>query len=137
MKTSFFFLVLSFIGFVSCMVFNRNHYHRIFSKHDNNENTQNDHRNNRLNDKNVNSKIKNAQDLFICLADRCYSIQEYRILPENTFSCHEKNILVELLTLKNYNITDKAIEGYLTQTRTIVASQEISTICQIVKRYDY
>ncbi len=138
MKILFFLLISSLIGYATCISLHQNPFYKNFKKvSDNAYDEIIDKTNNNLNEKNKNSNIKNAQNLFMCINDRCYSIQEYKILPENYFSCLEKNIFIELSSLKKYNLTEenKEIVGYLTESRTIVESQEMYTFCKRIKRY--
>ena len=129
-------ILFNLLGIITCMVVYQNPFYKTFKK--NFDKTENESKVYKNNHDKMNSKIKNAQNLFMCIGENCYSIQEFRILPENTFSCHEKNILIDILTLKKFNQTENdGIYGFLTQSRTIVHDQEISDICKKIKRLTF
>ena len=125
-------LVLCLISCSSSMILQHNPLHRTLRKASDEK-----VKSSNSNDKTSHSTIKNAENLFMCISDNCYLITEFKIMADNSFSCEEQHIMIELVSLKKLNLTDekKVIVGYLTQKGTIVDSQEYSTVCKLVKRY--
>ncbi len=119
-------LILPLIGFVNSMYLHTPS-HKSFrkTKFERNENNIN-----------TNDKITNAKNLFACISEgSCHSITEYRISSENSFSCYDQNILIDLTSLKNLTEGNKMPYGFLTRDRAIIESQTTTRTCLRIKRY--
>jgi hypothetical protein len=84
---------------------------------------------------NSNHMITNVKNLFTCITENnCYLIKEYKIATDNTFSCYDLNIMIELPTLRNLTEENKIPFGFLTRDRSVVDSQETTSTCHRIKR---